>query len=121
MLPGSGGLTASIFHDEANRTSSARASSLDCFGRGLEQGRSVVFSLLFFFFFFLFFDPQINLRLSSDYEIFRLNDEVTAAEGANVTFYGTPPLKKIIFKYPPLIVSHGQISWASNPMPTKMN
>jgi len=24
-----------------------------------------------------------------DYEIFRLNDEVTATEGHNVTFYGT--------------------------------
>lgn len=32
---------------------------------------------------------RLTCCFSLDYEIFRLHDEVTAAEGAGVTFYGT--------------------------------
>lgn len=85
--------------------------------------------LLFFSFLLsrkLLYSHILNLCDYPDYEIFRINDELAAAEGPNVTFYGTFPLSKRIPLPPPKSPAtdhfpNGQIFSAPNPTPTKMN
>lgn len=75
---------ALLAQDESAYSPSRPVCRLARSGRGLVQRRSVISAETLV-------DRERQTEDADsglDYEIFRLNDEVTATEGANVTFYG---------------------------------